>query len=105
MNLPICGSREIHHFFCEIPAIMKISCKDTSTYEVVVSVMGITFIIIPFGFIMASYTFIFLTVLHMKSPQGRNKALVTCFSHLNSGKLLSRTICLYVHDTWFLSYP
>ncbi|KAB0388485.1 hypothetical protein E2I00_019603 [Balaenoptera physalus] len=85
MNLPICGSREIHHFFCEIPAIMKISCKDTSTYEVVVSVMGITFIIIPFGFIMASYTFIFLTVLHMKSPQGRNKALATCFSHLNSG--------------------
>uniref|UniRef100_A0A4X1U1T0 Olfactory receptor n=2 Tax=Sus scrofa TaxID=9823 RepID=A0A4X1U1T0_PIG len=82
MNLPICGSREIHHFFCEMPAIMKISCKDTSTYEMVVFVMGIAFIIIPFGFIMASYTFIFLTVLHMKSPQGRNKALATCFSHL-----------------------
>ncbi|KAB1281062.1 Olfactory receptor 2T27 [Camelus dromedarius] len=82
MNLPICGSREIHHFFCEMPAIMKISCKDTSTYEVVVFVMGIAFIIIPFGFIMSSYTFIFLTVLHMKSPQGRNKALATCSSHL-----------------------
>nr|XP_015101243.1 olfactory receptor 2T11-like [Vicugna pacos] len=82
MNLPICSSREIHHFFCEMPAIMKISCKDTSTYEVVVFVMGIAFIIIPFGFIMSSYTFIFLTVLHMKSPQGRNKALATCSSHL-----------------------
>lgn len=82
MSLPICGSREIHHFFCEMPAIMKISCKDTSTYELVVFVMGISFIIIPFGLIMASYTFIFLTVLRMKSPQGRNKALTTCSSHL-----------------------
>ncbi|XP_053428489.1 olfactory receptor 2T11-like [Nycticebus coucang] len=82
MNLPICGSRKIHHFFCEMPAIMKISCKDTSTYELVVFVMGIAFIIIPFGLIMSSYILIFLTVLHMKSPQGRNKALATCSSHL-----------------------
>ncbi|XP_039723115.1 olfactory receptor 2T27-like [Pteropus medius] len=82
MNLPICGSREIHHFFCEMPAIMKISCKDTSTYELVVFVMGISFIIIPFGLITASYIFIFLTVLRMKSPQGRKKALATCSSHL-----------------------
>lgn len=61
MNLPICGSREIHHFFCEIPAIMKISCKDTSTYEVVVFVMGITFIIIPFWIY---YGFIHLHLPH-----------------------------------------
>uniref|UniRef100_H0XYU4 Olfactory receptor n=1 Tax=Otolemur garnettii TaxID=30611 RepID=H0XYU4_OTOGA len=82
MNLPICGSREIHHFFCEMPAIMKISCKNTSTYELLVFVMGIGFILIPFGLIMSSYILIFLTVLHMKSPQGRNKALATCSSHL-----------------------
>lgn len=82
MSLPICGPREIHHFFCEMPAIMKISCKDTSTYELVVFVMGIAFIIVPFGLIMASYTFIFLAVLRIKSSQGRSKALATCSSHL-----------------------
>ncbi|XP_014442721.1 olfactory receptor 2T27-like [Tupaia chinensis] len=82
MNLPICGSREIHHFFCEMPAIMKISCKDTSTYELVIFVMGIAFIIIPFVLIMTSYTLIFLTVLAMKSPQARNKAFATCSSHI-----------------------
>ncbi|XP_049727071.1 olfactory receptor 2M2-like [Elephas maximus indicus] len=82
MSLPICGSREIHHFYCEMPAIMKISCKDTSSHELVVFVMGIVFIIILFGLIMASCTLIFLTVLHMNSPQGRNKALATCSSHL-----------------------
>ncbi|XP_062950834.1 olfactory receptor 2T27-like [Cynocephalus volans] len=82
MNLPICGSREIHHFFCEMPAIMKISCTDTATYELVVFVMGIAFIVIPFGLIMTSYTLIFLTVLHMKSLKGGRKALATCTSHL-----------------------
>ncbi|XP_054440028.1 olfactory receptor 2M2-like [Pteronotus mesoamericanus] len=82
MNLPICGSREIHHFFCEMPAIMKISCKDTSTYELVVFGLGIVFIFIPFGLIIASYTVILLAVLRMKSPQSRNKALATCSSHL-----------------------
>ncbi|CAD7666959.1 unnamed protein product [Nyctereutes procyonoides] len=63
MSLPICGSREIYHSFCEMPTIMKISCKDTSTYELVVFVMGIAFIIVPFGLIMASYSFIFLTAV------------------------------------------
>lgn len=98
MNLPICRSREIHHFFCEMPAIMKISCKDTSTYELVVFVMGIAFIIIPFGLIMASYTFIFLTVLRMKSPQGRNKALATCSSHLTVVSFYLGP-CLYMYMT------
>ncbi|XP_017194971.3 olfactory receptor 2M2 [Oryctolagus cuniculus] len=82
MSLPTCGSREIHHFYCEMPGIMKISCADTSTYELVVFVMGIAFLVIPFGLIMSSYTLVFLSVLRMKSPQGRNKALATCSSNL-----------------------
>uniref|UniRef100_A0A8C9DKV7 Olfactory receptor n=1 Tax=Prolemur simus TaxID=1328070 RepID=A0A8C9DKV7_PROSS len=98
MNLPICGSRKIHHFFCEMPAIMKISCKDTSTYELVVFVMGIAFILIPFVLIMSSYSLILLTVLHMKSPQGRNKALATCSSHLTVVSLYLGP-CVYMYMT------
>ena len=26
LNLPYCASREIHHFFCEIPALLKLVC-------------------------------------------------------------------------------
>ena len=61
---------------------MNISCKDTSTCELVVFGLGLVFLFIPFGLITASYTFILLAVLHMKSPKGRNKALTTCSSHL-----------------------
>ncbi|KAL1764094.1 olfactory receptor 2T29-like [Sigmodon hispidus] len=29
MTFPFCGSHEIHHFFCEVPAVTKLSCSDT----------------------------------------------------------------------------
>lgn len=60
--------------------------------------MGIAFIIIPFGLIMASYTLIFLTVLRMKSPQGRNKALATCSSHITVVSLYLGP-CVYMYMT------
>ncbi|XP_043859253.1 olfactory receptor 2T4-like [Dromiciops gliroides] len=82
MHFPVCGSREIHHFFCEMPAILKLSCEDTSDYEMGVFVVSIVFIILPLSLIVTSYTLIFLTILNMNSPEGRNKALATCSSHL-----------------------
>uniref|UniRef100_A0A8C9Q369 Olfactory receptor n=1 Tax=Spermophilus dauricus TaxID=99837 RepID=A0A8C9Q369_SPEDA len=83
MHFPICGSREINHYFCEMPAILRMSCVDTSIYEMtVVSIICIVFVLLPLGFIVSSYILIFLTVLRMNSPEGRRKALATCSSHL-----------------------
>ncbi|XP_008839993.1 olfactory receptor 2T2-like [Nannospalax galili] len=82
MHFPFCGSREIHHFFCEMPAVLKLSCEDTALYEAVVSSLCIVFVLLPLGLIMASYLLIFLTVLRMNSPEGQRKALATCSSHL-----------------------
>ncbi|XP_012512720.1 PREDICTED: olfactory receptor 2M2-like [Propithecus coquereli] len=82
MHFPFCGSREIHYFFCEMPAVLKVSCEDTSLYEMAVSVICIVFVLLPLGLIMSSYLLIFLTVLHMNSPEGRRKAMATCSSHL-----------------------
>ncbi|XP_007955037.2 LOW QUALITY PROTEIN: olfactory receptor 2T27-like [Orycteropus afer afer] len=82
MHFPICGLKEINHFFCEMPAILKLSCEDTLNYEMMVSVVSVAFILIPFSIIISSYIRIFLTVLRMNSPEGRNKALATCSSHL-----------------------
>ncbi|XP_057566285.1 olfactory receptor 2M2-like [Hippopotamus amphibius kiboko] len=82
MHLPTCGDKEIEHFFCELTAILRFSCKDTSSYRFTVLVLGITLLLIPFVIIFTSYTIVFLTVLRMNSPQGRNKALATCSSHL-----------------------
>uniref|UniRef100_H0XPM3 Olfactory receptor n=1 Tax=Otolemur garnettii TaxID=30611 RepID=H0XPM3_OTOGA len=82
MHFSICGSRKIHHFYCEVMALLKLSCESTSTYEKVVLVSGVVFLLIPFGLILISYTLILLTVIHINSRKGRNKALATCSSHL-----------------------
>ncbi|XP_004465292.2 olfactory receptor 2T27-like [Dasypus novemcinctus] len=82
MHFPVCGSREIKHYFCEMPAIMRLSCVDTSAYEMVKFVTTIIFLLVPFILILASYTLIFLTVVRMNSHTGRKKALATCSSHL-----------------------
>ncbi|XP_052569333.1 olfactory receptor 2AG1-like [Peromyscus californicus insignis] len=82
MQYPFCKSREIRHLFCEIPPLLKLACADTSKYELMVYVMGVTFLLLPLAAILASYTLILFTVLHMPSREGRKKALVTCSSHL-----------------------
>ncbi|XP_038626392.1 olfactory receptor 2L2-like [Tachyglossus aculeatus] len=82
MVVPLCGPREIHHFFCEISAVLKLSCEDTSAYELAVFSMGVVFLLVPFGLILVSYALIFLSVLRMDSREGRKKALATCSSHL-----------------------
>lgn len=39
MNVPHCGSRIIYHFFCEIPAVLKLAFADTSLYEALVHLL------------------------------------------------------------------
>ncbi|XP_016081464.1 olfactory receptor 2L2-like [Ornithorhynchus anatinus] len=82
MIVPSCGPREIHHFFCEISAVLKLSCGNTSAYELAVFAMGVVFLLVPFVLILVSYALVFLSVLRMDSREGRKKALATCSSHL-----------------------
>ncbi|XP_075399396.1 olfactory receptor 2T27-like [Tenrec ecaudatus] len=82
LNLPYCASREIHHFFCEIPALLKLVCADTSLYEHGVFFSSIVFLLIPISAIMVSYGQILSTVLGIGSNLGMKKALATCSSHM-----------------------
>ncbi|XP_074075080.1 olfactory receptor 2AJ1-like [Macrotis lagotis] len=80
--LPFCGARIIDHFICEVPALVKLSCVDTSKYEGVVTVSAAFFLLIPPLIILASYGQILRAVLHMKSRKAQQKAFSTCSSHL-----------------------
>ncbi|XP_059570379.1 olfactory receptor 2T27-like [Alligator mississippiensis] len=82
LALPYCGSKEIDHFFCEVPALLKLSCSDTSQYEALVFVSSVVVLLIPSSIILASYACILSRVLRMKSTKGQQKALATCSSHL-----------------------
>ncbi|XP_032768968.1 olfactory receptor 2T29-like [Rattus rattus] len=82
MTFPFCGSREIYHFFCEVPAVTKLSCSDTWLYETLMYVCCVIMLLIPVTVISGSYSSILLTVLRMNSAEGRKKALATCSSHM-----------------------
>ncbi|XP_043323472.1 olfactory receptor 2T29-like [Cervus canadensis] len=82
MTFPFCRSREIHHFFCEVPAVMKLSCSDTSLYETLMYLCCVLMLLIPVTVISSSYAFILLTIHRMNSAEGRKKALTTCSSHM-----------------------
>ncbi|KAI5929300.1 Olfactory receptor 2T4 [Manis javanica] len=82
MTFPFCGSREIHHFFCEFPAVLKLSCSDTSMYETLMYLCCVLMLLIPVTIISGSYGFILLTIHRMNSAEGRRKAFATCSSHM-----------------------
>uniref|UniRef100_A0A8C3W8I3 Olfactory receptor n=1 Tax=Catagonus wagneri TaxID=51154 RepID=A0A8C3W8I3_9CETA len=81
-SLDFCGPCEIDHFFCDLPPILALACGDTSHNEVAVFVVAILCISSPFLLIIASYGRILAAVWIMPSPEGRQKALSTCSSHL-----------------------
>ncbi|XP_049746200.1 olfactory receptor 2AG2-like [Elephas maximus indicus] len=104
MHFPFCMSREIRHLLCEIPPLLKLACADTSRYELMVYVTGVTFLLIPVSVIVASYILILFTVLHMSSNEGRQKALVTCSSHLTVvGMFYGTATFMYVLPSSFHS--
>lgn len=82
MSFPFCSSREINHFFCEIPAVLRWSCTDTSLYETLMYACCVLMLLLPLSVISVSYTRILLTVHRMNSAEGRRKAFATCSSHV-----------------------
>ena len=82
MSLPRCGNHHLDHFFCEMSAMIKIACVDTTAMEVTTFAMCLIIVLAPLLLILVSYGFIAVAVLKIKSATGRQKAFGTCSSHL-----------------------
>ncbi|KAM6472721.1 olfactory receptor 2G3-like isoform 1-T1 [Liasis olivaceus] len=82
LRLPLCGRNRVDHFFCEVPAFLKLACADTSLNEAVLFSEGVVFLLLPLGLIIISYGYIATAVLRIRSAEGRRKAFNTCASHL-----------------------
>ncbi|XP_070637395.1 olfactory receptor 2A12-like [Bos indicus] len=82
MRLPYCGPHKINHFFCEVPAVLKLACADTSLNDWLDFILGFILLLIPLSFILVSYVRIFVSILSIRSPQGRLKSFSTCASHI-----------------------
>ncbi|XP_067173401.1 olfactory receptor 6T1-like, partial [Apteryx mantelli] len=81
VGLPFCNDNRIDHFFCEGVLLIKLSCAETQTVELI---NFITFSIILLGSLVMtamSYLYIINTILRLPSASSRNKAFSTCSSH------------------------
>ena len=78
--MPLCGHKEVDHFFCEVPALLKLSCVETTANEAELFFISVLFLLIPLTLI--SYAFIVQAVLRIQSAEGRQKVFGTCGSRL-----------------------
>ncbi|XP_030044265.1 olfactory receptor 5V1-like [Microcaecilia unicolor] len=95
-----CGSHVINHYFCDISALMTLSCSSTRVMEGMIVIFG-TIIALPcFMTILISYIYIISAILRIRSSEGRRKAFSTCSSHLTVVILYYVSIlCLYMRPT------
>ena len=81
-QLPMCTNKYIDHISCEILAVVRLACVDTSSNEVAIMVSSIVLLMTPFCLVLLSYIRIISTILKIQSTVGRKKAFHTCASHL-----------------------
>ncbi|XP_006996926.1 olfactory receptor 2G3-like [Peromyscus maniculatus bairdii] len=80
--LPRCGHLWLHHFFCEVPSMIKLACVDIHANEVQLFVASLVLLLLPLALILTSYGHIAKAVVKIKSAQAWRRALSTCGSHL-----------------------
>ncbi|KFO29561.1 Olfactory receptor 5B2 [Fukomys damarensis] len=83
-SLSFCNSNVVHHFFCDVPAVMVLSCSDRHVSELILYYLESFNIFFALLVILISYVFIFVTIIRMPSGTRYRKALSTCASHLTA---------------------
>ncbi|XP_020831784.1 olfactory receptor 5B2-like [Phascolarctos cinereus] len=91
-SLSFCRSNIVHHFFCDIPPLLVLSCSDIHITESLVFILGSLNTCFTIFVVFTSYLLIFITILNIHSVEGRQKAFSTCASHLTAVSIFYGTI-------------
>lgn len=83
LSFPYCSSLEIHHFFCDVAALLPLSCTDTSAFENLLFICCVVMLVLPVSVIIGSYSRVLQAVIGMDSKESRRKAFTICSSHLS----------------------
>ncbi|XP_069057598.1 olfactory receptor 5AR1-like [Pleurodeles waltl] len=83
-NLSFCASNEINHFFCDLNALLELSCTDTYFINIATFGEGIVIGLGPFMLTITSYVLIISNIMKVHSNTGRQKLFSTCSSHLTA---------------------
>uniref|UniRef100_A0A8C9BRZ4 Olfactory receptor family 13 subfamily F member 1 n=1 Tax=Phocoena sinus TaxID=42100 RepID=A0A8C9BRZ4_PHOSS len=96
LQLSLCGSSVINHFACEILAVLKLVCVDTSMVQLIMLVITVLLVPMLMLLICISYAFILFNILRISSVDGQRKAFSTCAAHL--------TVVVLFHGTALSMY-
>nr|XP_003422186.1 olfactory receptor 14C36-like [Loxodonta africana] len=81
-RLSFCHSSVVHQFFCDVPSLLKLSCSDTLSNEIVIFVSAVVIVGGCFIFIIMSYIHIFSAVLKLSTRGEQGKVFSTCVPHI-----------------------
>ncbi|XP_007950317.1 olfactory receptor 8D1 [Orycteropus afer afer] len=82
MKLSFCKSHIINHYFRDVLSLLNLSCSNTHLNELLLFIIAGFNTLVPTLAVLISYAFIFYSILHIQSSEGRSKAFGTCSSHL-----------------------
>ncbi|XP_059021247.1 olfactory receptor 5H2-like [Mustela lutreola] len=86
-RLTFCNSIIVHHFYCDVIPLLKISCTDPSINYLMLFIFSGSIQVFTILTVLVSYTLVLFTILKKKSLQGIRKAFSTCGAHLLSVSL------------------
>ncbi|XP_005065129.1 putative olfactory receptor 5AK3 [Mesocricetus auratus] len=91
-SLSYCNSKNINHFFCDIPPVITLACSKIDLNIMLLMVFvgfNLTFTVLV---IIFSYIYIMAAILKMSSTAGRKKTFSTCASHLTAVTIFYGTL-------------
>lgn len=99
--LPFCEQDAVvQYFFCDCGPLLRLACTNTGRLEETDFVLASLVIVSSLMITAVSYGHIVLTILHIPSSSGRQKASSTCTSHLMVVTLFyGSAIFLYVRPS------
>ncbi|XP_060110706.1 olfactory receptor 10G6-like [Heteronotia binoei] len=81
-HLPYGWRNQVNYVLCDIPALLKLACADTSLNEMV-TLIDIGFVAMAcFLLIVTSYIYIVSAILRIPTSKGRRRAFSTCTAHI-----------------------
>ncbi|XP_042531635.1 olfactory receptor 8J3-like [Dipodomys spectabilis] len=83
-SVSYCSSNVINHFYCDNVPLLALSCSDTFFPQTVVFTSAATNLFFSMSIVLVSYCNIVLSILRIRSSEGRKKAFSTCASHMTA---------------------
>ncbi|XP_003405555.1 olfactory receptor 6C76-like [Loxodonta africana] len=82
LRFEFCDANIIDHFGFDYSPVLKLSCTDTRSIELLGFITATVIVLITLALVTLSYAYILRTILKIPSAQQRKKAFSSCSSHM-----------------------